>query len=152
MDERWGNLIATVEQATAPDRFIDACVYIACENWRDSLGLNRDRHFELSPKAWGHVGVTSDDNAWMVEAPAYTASLEAVIALAERVLKGVEPLIGADHNYGFDNDIPGAEEAPRWNAWCYGQSGMHPTSPAIALLLALLRAHAVNPANSDDKK
>lgn len=104
----------------------------------ERLERAHDGNRSLDEVLW--VWDIGDDNVNLYEAPPYTHSVDTALSLIERKMEGVSPLVGVDRNFGFDNDIPGSEETPRWNAWCYGESGEHPRSAAIALLLAMFRA------------
>lgn len=121
------SLLTRIESATGPDRELDTLLCVAFVDipkpqgtfelnvWPPLIRYNCDWRIDCI----GPEGVISSHTA-----PTYTA-----IALCERALPGLSPLVGAERSFGFDNDIPGAEKEPRWNAWCYGHSGQHPTSP-----------------------
>ncbi len=128
-------LISRLEKAEGPDREIDAWIGyhtdLAVEgmSWRakiDRFGIDH------AMKA-----ATSDSNIWSTSLPPYTASLDATVALIERVLPGWGWQIGPfpkmraqlaepiQTNYGPGVGVRGQSTGP--------------TAP-IALLLALLRA------------
>lgn len=110
------DFIARLEGATASDEALEHEILIA-------FGAR----YQLD---WGPEYYWPDGSRFY--AHRITAKVDDTIALALHLFE--RPLVG------IDNDIPGSETEPRWNAWCHGQSGEHPTSPAIALCLAVLRA------------
>lgn len=135
------SLLARIESATGHDRLLDLLIHEACGR-RPAISGDDNRKREMVAIHDEYFGVEGigDDGAIGDPITPVTASLDAAIALCERALPGLTPLIGAERNLGFDNDIPGAEDEPRWNAWCYGHSGRHPTSPALALCAAIVKA------------
>ena len=130
MSEDLTELLSRVETATGSDVRLDGDIAVA-------LGVFRPvqaRHERVFGNSW-HVKLTG---SVMFMAPAYTASLDAALALVERVLPGAGWLCGVaqDHYMAeifrtryVSGVIPrmGYAEAP---------------TPALALLAALLRAKA----------
>lgn len=138
-------LIARVEKLGGPDREVDArvasvdglnfgwcgddgwsCGKRGCPGCGDPIGLSDGRH--SYPQDW------RDDE----HLPRYTASLDAVIALAERVLSGSN----GGWAIGYDPDAKQKYHARFFCAELVPHSHA-PTAP-VALLLALLRALAAN--------
>lgn len=117
------DLLARVEAATGPDREIDGLLYCMED--------------EVIQRCWPHWGREQRENL----TPRYTASLDAALALVERVLPGSTVDIGSDDNetgrfyYGV--------------VWPEGRSAGSETnsrhSMALALVASLLRALSTDP-------
>lgn len=140
------SLIGLLREAKGPDRWfdakIDAALRIGSEKMR---GGGYEWAWDNFP-TWAHhkqargmcgVQHSNGDLGLIWDSPEFTASVDAAIALAERVLPGcwyllgkgkiraTEPLYGAQIMFGGD-DVLG--------------EGEHDFSPAIAICLAILRA------------
>lgn len=129
------DLLERVGAATGPDREIDAEIAWACleEDW--SSGPER---------------AVSEPFAHIKMLPEYTASLDAALALVERVLPGWLPSVekrrglGAPPTGMVSADIAGRSGWEGWTGRVRLTAGIYyfenaPT-PAIALLAAMLRA------------
>jgi len=128
-------LIERLEKATGPDREIDAWIGYHTDlmnddmSWRakiDSFGIDHAMR-----------AATSGSNVWRVALPNYTASLDATVALIERVLPGwCKQLFEQD-----DHTWHARVRSPEYRLVATDRDAHdgYPT-PAIALLLALLRA------------
>lgn len=132
-------LIERMEKLDGPDREVDAWIgyhtnlVVDEMSWREKIDRFGIEHAVKS--------ATSHQNVWSSALPAYSASLDAVIALVEKVLPGWYWRVGRTSLFP--------------NGWAY-ISRTHPShcdredeaacadgkaaNPAIALLLALLRA------------
>lgn len=128
------NLITRLSKLDAPDREVDAEIYILF-----NIPAERAGRIDYSN---GMVGWWPKDGPYVsaVTVPAYTASVDAVIALAERVLPGwywgiTQGDDGEDATEFQGNVWPSIQPYPAE----LEQYGYH-KFPAIALLIALLRA------------
>lgn len=124
-----GELIARIEGLTGPDREAD-CEIAWVTEW-DTQGSHGGLWRDAYPSWRGDEWRTNRAaNNWGV--PAYTASLDAAVALCERVLPGWGISLGINiKTYGAHIWKPGAL-GPEF-------SGRH-SRPAIALVLATLKA------------
>ena len=119
------NLISRLSKLDAPDREVDAEI---------------DRAFGLLVDIYPLSGPMTDypEPVGYTETRHYTASIDAVIALAERVLPGwVFDNVGQDFH-----SVPGGYEAFGWNVELINGTrvqGQAPTFP-LAICIALLRA------------
>lgn len=122
------NLIERLENATGPDRELDFAIAVACGfTVRQQATVYGSTKVAVDPSRKGRGNGAVDSR--------YTASLDAVVALVERVLPGCNAVIG----WGEPHRNPWARLAP------LSDGGRHPfdaggATPAIALCLALLRA------------
>lgn len=119
------DLIAKLEALDGPDREVDADIYIA-------FNIPMERAGRID-RLGGCVGWWPKDAPYesAVDVPRYTASLDAAIALVERVLPG--------NHLRIDIGDDGLHAANIFGDW--GDSHANASSsPAIALLIALLRA------------
>jgi hypothetical protein len=142
-DSDLSSLLERVKGADGPDREIDACITAALAEplWplREGASLYVDME-AYGPYVRVHdprIGKRSKGNAPMFsldEVPAYTSSLDAALALVERVLPGWEILIT---NEGDPADTWVASIGPRDTFTSF--ETQRPT-PALALLSALLSA------------
>ena len=113
------DLIERLERADGPDRELDALIWRRMEN-RSGVVFPDEK--PGSPKYPNHI-------------PAYTASLDAALALKNRVLPGRAAAIG-------DMAFEDAHRRPWAVIWSPGGTPGPSTegaTPAIALCLALLR-------------
>lgn len=80
------DLVGRVEAATGPDRELDGAIALAVGGWhRDWLDEGRNPH-HMPDWYWWH---TDDHPHQATDAhPRYTSSIDAALALAERVLPG----------------------------------------------------------------
>lgn len=126
------DLIERLEKASGRDRGLDADIYA---------------HFEIPKERAGRIDIdhTNGVVGWWpkdapyesaVDVPRYTASLDAAVALVERVLR-------PDHPH-MTISLRGTLGTGRyWQAeitWPSHEKRGHSSEPAIALCLALLRA------------
>ena len=124
-------LIERLEKATGPDREIDALIEIEArrqEAYR--VGLNDDQRAK-----WKPVGSNGEveEGGTRYHSPKFTASLDATVALIERVLPGCE--FSLTNLYGVAHaELP----LNRDNGWENGRRT--DGNLAIAMLIALLRA------------
>lgn len=119
-------LLERVEKATGPNRKIDALLW------------------PLAPDFTRDVSLTGEEVAWREHAsPRYTASLDAALALVERVLPGWTWDIGAE-SYGASAEGAWARVYPR-GFMSKGSGNRYAKTPTLALLAALLRALTVEP-------
>lgn len=134
-------LLTRVEGASGPDRELDGRVWCAANGF-----TYRGSCPELGAPPAGSAYVAYYDPVHgerpTAYCPALTGSLDATLALVERVLpgawwilgkgrlRGAEPLYGAQLLFGSDEEIG---------------AGEHEASPELALLAALLRALTENP-------
>ena len=122
------NLLSRLQGLTAPDREVDALIWLEF-----APGATR-KQWSYIHTATGrecHVDETRDVNGRLIVVPELTASLDAAVALCERVLPGWD---------GFA-PINATGEAWVWPAggMSRGHRANGPT-PAIALLIAILTA------------
>ena len=124
-------LLERLEAATGPDREIDAAMHVALvkpEQYADDL-----RYFRLPTPSMDYMEMCAPGTYWLKQrsgaslhtAPLYTASIDAIVALIERVLPGWELRL-----------------APRWaqlKQWDFVHSSTGATT-AIAACIALIRA------------
>lgn len=124
------DLITRLSKLDAPDREVDAEIYILF-----NIPAERAGRIDYSN---GMVGWWPKDGPYVsaVTVPAFTASVDAAIALAERVLPGWAPSVGQNmhHQYWYATLSKATDADP------VGIAAQHPTSGAIALVIALLRA------------
>ncbi len=136
-------LLGRVEAATGPDRELDAAIasMIRYHPYGPFHWLDKSPEAVYAPTHAGWMGFTlpGEDgprDAWA--SPEYTASVDAAIALVERVLPGQHLTMGQNvhHHYwlctfNYLND----DGEPASNA-----QGMHKSSLPLAILSALLSA------------
>jgi hypothetical protein len=124
-------LVERLEKATGPDREIDGLIVLTFYGWTfqkmkgDSCPYWREQNAEWYQR--------KKDGP-----PKVTASLDAALALVERVLPGWFPSIGQNIHYGhWRGSVRIVEET---NGDITSFDGEHRTSPALALCLAALKA------------
>lgn len=124
------DLLERVEKAEGPDREIDVALWLHTTPGATRRGTHvKHAH---SDAEWD-VDETRDATGYLVVVPAYTASLDAALALVERKLPG--------WTWRLDSPDSASEPAfarlsgPEWRSG----AGWAKT-PALALLAALLRA------------
>lgn len=125
------DLIARVEAATGPDRELDGLMEVAAR-WAQasSVGLKPEHRARWECDAQGWVR----SQGTIYPAATFTASLDAALALVERVLPGW--FVGLQQNRFVGDER-------RWTAYITLNDGEHEATtyaPALALLAALLRA------------
>ena len=133
-------LIERLENATKPDRLLDANIHWTMNPQAfDADAYGDDEHLKPSycyaRSGWA---LNRADKAYLdsIPVPAYTASLDATIALVERMLPGWSISITQNVHHGY------------WTCslykYNYGQiisfDARHDAKPTVALLLALFRA------------
>lgn len=129
------DLIATLEGLTEPSREVDALILAWSENrsvrYEDGNLLAKSKHAPYDECVLGWIDPGKHDRNFTPQSekqPRFTASLDAAIALVERVLPGWDYIIG--HTNG--------------GLTIYAQVGSREmyfgATPAIALCIALLRA------------
>jgi hypothetical protein len=121
-------LLARVEAATGPDRELDTAIAIALR-----IGAEGYPKFPLGSFKAGYVQADMGRDGWSVgwHIQPLTASLDAALALVERVLPGWWWMLRSGDGYD-------AVLTPTWRSQD-GVVGEHKT-PALALLSAMLRA------------
>ncbi|KAB2680372.1 hypothetical protein [Brucella pseudintermedia] len=134
------DLITRLSKLDAPDREVDAeiCIALQYVTQKGATNIRRDTDEEFKDE-WLDFEV--DGELWTEKTPKLTASVDATIALAERVLPGWKWRVGRTelfpngwayvHKYDPSN-CDRKDEA----ACADGRAA----NPAIALLIALLRA------------
>lgn len=120
------NLIERCEKATGPDRFIDAMMHLML---RPELG--EAPWFQPHVAWWVYRGEGQEDDQ---HAPLYTASIDAALALMEKVLPGWSWYAGSVG----EQDIPQATVTEPFGD-CRDFVAHAPTAP-LAIILAFLRA------------
>ncbi len=137
-------LISRLEEATGADREIDAAVFVALnkpEQYPDDL-----RYYRLPHPSMDHMDMCAPGTYWLKQrsgaslrtSPKLTESLDAVLSLAERVLPGWCPHVGQNvHHKHWSGALQRVDEV---NQDIISITATHPASPAIALLLAILKA------------
>ena len=141
-------LIEKLEAASEPSRELDAEVAVALEGW-EWHGGGEPREFQRFAGHWKKPGeegygtlegqLCKCAESGNSEPPPYTSSLDAAVALVERVLP---PLYGGTlPAYGWKW---GVYKTLYWTAWVreHGDEGVEVMrkTPALALCIALLRA------------
>lgn len=121
------NLLSRLQGLTAPDREVDALIMGACFEWAKPEPPYLAPHCVGDQPIYWHA----PEPYYKRPAPELTASLDAVVALCERVLPGWD---------GF------APINATGEAWVWPSGGMsrghraNGPTPAIALLIAILTA------------
>lgn len=134
-------LLERVKAASGPDRELDADIHLVFQSpsasteagrWRKPILLEREHQ---RPGILEYVKISGVSAR---PAPTFTASLDAVIAMAERVLPGMHWRIEKTCEY------PGlAFRAHKYTGWCgdYGSPKREEgATPALALLAATIQA------------
>lgn len=138
------SLIEKLEKAEGPSRDLD----VEIMNTLAPRSPDEKRLFDgkVYPATWGAVGQVCDHIRYFVEAPFLTSSIDAAVALAERVLPGWGWGIESNthHIKACLNPEYGEPvcQHPHWAAVSNtsGRQFEDAASPAIALVLATLRA------------
>lgn len=141
-------LIDRVAGAGGADREIDAALHVALikpEQYQDDL-----RYFRLPTPSMDHMEMCAPGTYWLKQrsgaslhtAPAYSESLDAALSLVARVLPG--------WSYAHGNQAPRFDANPRGHDhWARvfpryeqqdGSGNQYASTPALALILAMLRA------------
>lgn len=139
----YSDIIKRLEEATGPDRELDARIFCAANNmiWEIDgqrvVGIDRD-----DGNNWETIGYVDPGKyslnftTYREDIPTYTSSLDATIAIVERMLPGWRKAIGENVHTGYwqgrvyrlrDDDI-------------FERYGCHGTSPQLAMLIAMFRA------------
>lgn len=130
------SIIAKLESATGPDRELDGMIWKVV----DPSEFDRQCSFR-GMKYAGHVHTKAEKAAHIARAagyysPAYTASLDAALALVGEKLPGWSVVLRIEHSEKFANLwAPGTD--PNGGGVCF-QS--YAATPPLAVLLALFRA------------
>ena len=133
-------LISRLEEATGADREIDVEVCLLWqapnehyrEPWRRPILLAREHQFPGTLEYVEISGVSARS------APKVTESIDAVLSLAERVLPGWCPHVGQNvHHKHWNGALQRVDEV---NQDIISITATHLASPALALLLAILKA------------
>lgn len=149
-------LVERLEKATGGDRGLDALLaQVAGWEWHGDgpveeypmwaghwvqPGFPMNGTFGVRGKGLCDCNVISETHGNDKPPPHYTASLDAALALVERVLPGWFPSIGQNIHYGhWRGSVRIVEET---NGDITSFDGEHRTSPALALCLAALKALA----------
>jgi hypothetical protein len=125
-----------VEKATGPDRELDALIVVELEGWTFQKFKGDSRPYWRTPK-------NSNQESWFMREnngpPLYTASIEAAIALIEKMLTG--------ENWQITSGATAIGSGPfvmHYSARVFGETGDNPAydkpTPALALCSALLAA------------
>lgn len=132
-------LISRLEAAEGPDRALDREIGLRIDGWYETvdshgecLMVNGDRYPD-HPES---------------EYPSFTESLDAALALAERVLPGwcvgVQPWFHTDPDRVMSRAYLIRPDWKRWNPvgddWCDQHHGRSCATPALAVVAAILRA------------
>lgn len=146
------SLIERVEKATGPDREIDAALHVALltpEQYPDDL-----RYFRLPHVSMDHMDMCAPGTYWLKQrsgaslhtSPAYTSSLDAALSLVSRALPGwgIEVLMSDRQMWSAQVWRWFSETNDERGQWlpCYSRT------PALAIILALLRAKAAEQATA----
>lgn len=124
------DLLARVEKAEGPDRELDGALWLALE-CRPNHGQVFDPEYapylHVDPRGKEHPAIKED-------APPYTASLDAALALVERVLPGWDWVLSSVDGHRASAEVT----PPDWpvEALHYKTA----KTPALALLAAMLKA------------
>lgn len=124
-------LIDRLSKLVAPDREVDAeiCIALQYVTAKGATDIRRDTDEEFKDE-WLDFEV--DGELWTEKTPELTASVDAAIALAERVFPGTE--------YEFTNLYNIVRVTIELNGEFGGFHGEHVNSLPIAICIALLRA------------
>ncbi|TAA49054.1 hypothetical protein [Shinella sp. JR1-6] len=123
------SLISRVEKATGPDRELDAMVWLEMTPGATRKFTKVKSETDLWPPYT--IDETRAADGRLIIVPAYTSSIDAAVALAERVLPGVE--LEITNLYGVAR-VTLHHETGQF----YGSSAIN--SLPMALVLATLRA------------
>lgn len=138
-------LIAALEKSTGPDRELDTQIWLLFTDG----ATRRTTHVKSATNQWAPYDIdeTRDETGKLIIVPAYTASIDAAVTLIARVLPNA-------NCWGIDKDERGVEAHVQRNGVATGhwaQFAEHPTSPAIALCIAALRAKLSQENDNADK-
>lgn len=119
------NLLSRLQGLSAPDREVDALIWLQL-----TPGATRKQwsYIHTATQRECHVDETRNADGRLTIVPELTASLDAAVALCERVLPGYDWIVGHT-NGGLTIHAQVGQ-----NEMVFGET------PAIALLIALLRA------------
>lgn len=132
------DIIRRLTEAEGPSRELDASVAQAAGGAiRWSVGPTETRYQVLWP--WDDMPSQGDDIDDLTDVPCLTSSLDASIALCERMLPEWHPSVGRNvhHHYWYASVLRVMHDG-----LIDARSGDHKTSPSIALCLAMFRALA----------
>ena len=135
--DKVAGLIEKLEKAEGPSRELDAQIWL-----ETSPGVTRSvQHVVSATGAWPPYDIdeTRDETGRLITVPAYTASIDAAVALAERVLPGWRICTEFGQNYSI------AQFKRGWGPARTEYLGMATTERAddeiaLALCLAILKA------------
>lgn len=121
----YADLIERLEKLEGPDQDVDAEIAVRVLGF---IKTNRMAKWPGEQPIWEFTDpVRNTTGSWSAMVRGYTASLDAAVALVERVLPGWKWRVSANQGEVFQRDPE-----------C-GQDAFHAT-PAIALLIATLKA------------
>lgn len=146
MADNLADIIARLEKATGPDWGLDRDIAVSLIGWclhpnKERSGAQSDTGFDCpdcKADSWGNTGPTGQ--RWSAQPPDCTASLDAAVALAARVLPGCSVTLGDDD---FDDMRPYAILSQRLG----GNGGKEivacERAPSMQLALCLVIVRAV---------
>ena len=127
-------ILERLRAATGPDRELDALIWLETTDG----ATRRESTVTSSTNLWSPYTIdeTRDATGRLITVPSYTASIDAALALVERMLPGCGVVIHANNDsYMKDSAIlhvPSYSSPPK----CDG----HGATPALAILTALFAA------------
>lgn len=149
MTDNLRGLIERLEKLEGPDREVEAEIDVALFGgetvWKTANYTMESYPASRRPSAT-HIGGFANEHV-----PSYTASLDAAVALVERVLRPLHPCMTVNLRGFFDT----ASHPGWWRAeitWPSYERVGHAPAPAIALLIAALKALQENPSSLPNKE
>ncbi len=132
------------EAASGPDRELDGAIALALSEPQRFFNDHDMSFLDVDGPAYYHDGGTWGGYGRLWKAPAYTASLDAALALVKRAMPGAFGSVGygdwSDNAIAVTLDYRGAEKLVRTSA----------STPALALVAATLRALAASTTGERD--
>lgn len=126
-------LIQRVEAATGPDRELDAQLWLSL-----TPGATRKTTHVTHWLRPYDIDETRDETGRLIIVPAYTSSIDAAVALADRTLLSKSWTLGQNvHHLHWSASINKLDEEGRPDCMAYSGACR---SPALALVAATLRA------------
>ncbi|HEX2753688.1 MAG TPA: hypothetical protein VHP34_11410 [Alphaproteobacteria bacterium] len=129
-------LIARLEQLSGPDREVDAeiCCKFHLIGHRPAQPDDFDGRYGYSP------GNIKCDTGFL-QSDKYTASVDAALALAAKVLPGWRPSIGQNIHHGYWYGMVKQVDPQTGDITDFDHIG---PAPAVTLLIAILKAHGAS--------